>query len=117
MNGTNRPLVKPKRRLVSFTTYYDDDDGRQISCAMLLRKINATNQPLVGFTTQIWMVIMMRSTTCAISVTPTYLLFFKRNSIIVVIKVNLSQTLYRMSSQFALATDSFSCKADLTVVL
>ena len=82
------------------------------SCAMLLRKINATNLPLVGFTTQIWMVIMMHSTTCAISVTPTYLLFFKRNSIIVVIKVDL----YRMSSQFALATDSFSYKADLTVV-
>ena len=33
MNGTNRPLVKPKRRLVSCTSYYDHgEDGLHILC-------------------------------------------------------------------------------------
>ena len=38
MNGTNRPLVKPKRRLVSFTTYDDDDvDGTMVVCKSCAR--------------------------------------------------------------------------------
>ena len=30
MNGTNRPLVKPKKRLVSFVSINDDDNGDNV---------------------------------------------------------------------------------------
>ena len=55
MNGTNRPLVKPKRRLVSFTTCNDDDDGLHILCNASVQDKwhqSASRQTQEGFTTQ-----------------------------------------------------------------